>query len=255
MAHIIGIFGAKGGIAKTLTTINLAAALNYFGKNVTIIDANLTTPNIGLYLGVPIVPITLHDVLKGTNHISEATYLHPTGIRVIPSGISLDSLKNVDPENLTKVMNDLTDAEIVLLDTSSGLGHTTIASINAVDELLVITNPEIASVTDALKTIRLAESMGKEVLGIIVTRTGNKYDMTMKNISTMLEKPIVGIIPEDKNIRYSTIKKDSIVHLFPTSPAAVAYKKLAAGLIGKRYEEKISEKGFLHLLLSKFGLK
>ena len=64
MATIYSIVSGKGGVGKTTSCINLGAALNKTGEEVIIVDANLTTPNIGLHLGAPIVPITLNHVLK-----------------------------------------------------------------------------------------------------------------------------------------------------------------------------------------------
>ena len=58
VSRIIGCISAKGGVGKTTSAINLAAALNYFGKDVTLVDANLTSPNVGIYLGTPISPVT-----------------------------------------------------------------------------------------------------------------------------------------------------------------------------------------------------
>jgi len=75
MAKIITITSAKGGVGKTTTSINLGAALNAFGHDVVIVDANLTTPNVGLHLGAPIVPISLNHVLNGKADIEDAIYL------------------------------------------------------------------------------------------------------------------------------------------------------------------------------------
>ena len=106
MTRVIVCAGGKGGTGKTTTSINLGAALNYFGKRVTIIDANLTTPNVGLHLGVPIVPVTLHDVLKGRSDISEAVYLHKSGTRVVPASIALNDLKRLDITKLDKAIKE-----------------------------------------------------------------------------------------------------------------------------------------------------
>ena len=62
------------------------------GKDVVILDANLTTPNLGMHLGVPLFPTTLHDVLKGKANLSEAIYHHENGLKIIPAGISLKSM-------------------------------------------------------------------------------------------------------------------------------------------------------------------
>jgi MinD-like ATPase involved in chromosome partitioning or flagellar assembly len=53
MKKIIVITSGKGGVGKTTTAINLGAAINYFGRNVLVIDGNLTTPNVGIHLNSP----------------------------------------------------------------------------------------------------------------------------------------------------------------------------------------------------------
>jgi len=102
MTKFIAIMAGKGGTGKTTTSINLGAALSYFGKDVIVVDANLTTPNVGIHLGVPIVPIHLHHVLQGKNDISEAVYVHPAGPKIVPGSIAMSDLHSTNPENLAR---------------------------------------------------------------------------------------------------------------------------------------------------------
>ena len=236
----VGILSGKGGVGKTSTAVNMAAALSYFGRDVVVIDGNLSTPNLGLHLGVPVVPITLHDVLKGKNSILDSVYLHHTGLKIVPAGLSLDDLRNVSPEKLKNVLPSLDGlTDIVIIDGSAGLGRESLAVMQAVDELIVVTNPELPAVTDALKTIRLAEEMGKKVRGIILAKTGENHDIPLENIESLLEKPILGIIPSDKSIRESLIRREPVVFSHPRSKSAVAYKKVVADLVGIEYSEKV----------------
>jgi septum site-determining protein MinD len=46
MGKIIVITSGKGGVGKTTTAVNLGAAINYLGKEVLVVDANLSTPNV-----------------------------------------------------------------------------------------------------------------------------------------------------------------------------------------------------------------
>ena len=64
MARLIVITSGKGGVGKTTTAVNLGAAMKYFNAEVMIIDANLTTPNIGLHLGSPETPVNLNHILN-----------------------------------------------------------------------------------------------------------------------------------------------------------------------------------------------
>jgi len=243
MTHYVGILSGKGGVAKTTTAVNLSAAMNHFGRDVVLMDANLSTPNVGLHLGAAVVPINLHHVLKGKNHISESIYLHPSGIKIIPAGLSIKDLKDVVPENLKKVLPSLDGlTDIVVIDGAAGLGREALALMNAVDDIIIVTNPELPAVADAMKTIRIAEDLGKNVRGVVVTKTGGEGDISDLNLQTLLEKPILATIPHDKAIRTSLIKKDPVIYTNPKSKSAVAYKKLAAELIGIEYEEKPESK-------------
>ena len=51
MAKVYVITSGKGGVGKTTSAVNLGAAMNLLGEDIIIVDANLTTPNIGLHLG------------------------------------------------------------------------------------------------------------------------------------------------------------------------------------------------------------
>ena len=243
MTHYIGILSGKGGVAKTTTAVNLSAAMNFFGRDVILMDGNLSTPNVGLHLGAPVVPINLHHVLKGKNHITEAIYMHPSGIKIIPAGLSISDLKDVQPEKLKQTLPSLDGlADVVVIDGAAGLGREALSLMNAVKDLIIVTNPELPAVADAMKTIKIAESLGKNVRGVVVAKTGDHGDISLPNLQTLLEKPILAIIPHDKAIRMSLIRRDPVIYTHPKSRSAVAYKKLAANLIGIEYSEKAESK-------------
>lgn len=227
-------------ISNTTTAINIGAALNYFGKDVIIVDANLTTPNVGLHLGAPIVPVSLNHVLLGKAEIADAIYEHESGTKIIPSSLSVRELRKINHSKLKEVSKKLRKvADYIIYDSAAGLGEEAIAAMEAADEMIIVTNPEITAVTDALKTSKVAEELGKEVRGIIVTRVkGDKYEMPISNIREMLELPILGVIPEDKNMRLAIFKKNALVYTHPKSKAARAYKEIAAKICGNNsYKE------------------
>src|SRR3989338_5895300 len=93
MNKIIVITSGKGGVGKTTTAINLGAAINYFEKDVLVIDGNLSTPNIGVHLGSPEVPINLNHVLSGKAEPKEAVYKHESGLKIMPSSLSIKEMK------------------------------------------------------------------------------------------------------------------------------------------------------------------
>ena len=92
--------------------------------------------------------------------------------------------------------------------------------------------------------------MGKTVKGVIVTRvSGKKTEMPIKNIREMLELPILGVVPEDKNMQTALVMKNALIHTHPRSRASRAYREIAARIIGNgAYREKVS---FMDALLGR----
>jgi len=253
MNRIIVITSGKGGVGKTTTAINLGAAMNYFGKDVLIIDGNLSTPNVGIHLNSPEVPINLNHVLLGKADPREAVYEHKSGMKVMPSSLSIKELKKVKPEKIGnfkkdfKAMNDY-----IIIDSAAGLGDETMATIDLADELIIITNAEMPAITDALKTIKLAEQMKKSVLGVIVTRVRkDNIEMTPETVKDMLETPILGMIPEDMNIKRALNQKDAIIHTHPKSDASRAYKEIAARIVDVEYNSKKDRHPFWKRILKR----
>jgi septum site-determining protein MinD len=257
MKKVIVITSGKGGVGKTTTAINLGAAMNYFGKNILIVDGNLSTPNIGLHLNSPEVPINLNHVLLKKADTYEAVYEHESGIKIIPSSLSIEELKKIKPERMKNFKEDFKKiSEYVIIDSAAGLGSEALAIIDIADELILVTNPEMPAITDALKTIKIAEQMKKSILGIILTRVQNdKIEVQPEVVKEMLEIPILGMIPEDISIKKSLNQKDAVVHIYPKSKASRAYKEIAAKLLDIEYDSNKDREKWFEIALKKIGLK
>jgi septum site-determining protein MinD len=257
MQKVIVITSGKGGVGKTTTAINLGAAMNYFGEDVLIIDGNLSTPNIGLHLNSPEVPVDLNQVLQNKADAFEAVYKHESGLKIMPSSISIKELKKINPEKMKDFKKDFKKlSNYVLIDSSAGLGREAVAVIEMADELIIVTNPEITAITDALKTIKLAEEMKKPVKGVIVTRVKrNKFEMSPETVKEILEAPILGMIPEDTLIQEALNMRNAIIHTHPKSKPARAYKEIAARILNIKYDSDKDRERILERVLKAFGLR
>jgi len=233
MARIIVINSGKGGVGKTTTAINLGAALNMLNKEVIIVDANLNTPNVGLQLGAPIVPITLNHVLKGKAKIEDAIYEHSSGTKIIPSSLSVKELTKFNTKKLPDIVKKLSNiCDFVIFDSAAGFGEEVMAVLEASEEIIVVTNPEMPAVTDALKAVKVAKGRGKDVKGVIVTRHSNaRYEMPLSSIKSMLEIPIIGVVPEDKAVKEALTRRDAVIHTHPRSKVSKKYKEIAEKIL------------------------
>ena len=246
MKNLIVITSGKGGVGKTTTAVNLGAALNHFGKDVLIIDANLSTPNVGLHLNSLEVPVSLNHVLLKKAKPLDAVYEHKSGIKLMPSSISVKELGRIAPEKLTDFKKEFQKlADYVIVDSAAGLGHEAISVINLADELIIVVNPEMPSITDALKTIKFAEQIKKPVRGVIMTRVRkDKIEIQPDAVKEILETPILGMIPEEISVRESINLKDAVVHTHPGSKSARAYKEIAAQILEIEYDSDKDKPSF-----------
>lgn len=256
MTRLITVSGGKGGVGKTTVTSNLGYALSEMGVDAVVVDANLTNPNLGFHLGIPLYPVTLHDVLKDDAHITEATYIHNSGLRVVPAGISVNDLRDTAPGNLKDVLTDtIGEPEIVLIDCAAGLGNEAVNAIEASDEVLLVTNPNLPAVTDALKTASIAEDSGTHVLGTVLNRhEGKEHELKPREVEEMIGHPVVSVVPEKDIMKESVTRKSTVLDHMPDHNISHKFRGLAADIAGLEYE--MPEKGgFMSRLKNILGIK
>ena len=228
MTRFIAIASGKGGTGKTTTAINLGVTLNNQGLKVIVVDGNISQPNVSLYLGFPQDLHGLTDVLTGTKNITDTIYLHPSGLGLIPSNGSVRISGDISVGLGSAMLNLVGKADVVIIDIGAGHGAEVQSVLKSADETLIVTNPDHASINEAIRTSELAEELGSVVLGVVINKvTGNKQDIPPSKIKSMINKPIIGIIPEDKNVREALSMKNPVVYTHPESSASIEFKKIA----------------------------
>lgn len=245
---VIAIISPKGGVGKTVTTANLAVALaNEFGKKVLAVDTNITTASLGLHLNILYPHVTIYDIIRKNFPISKTIYTYNEKLDVIPASISIEKRdKNFEKleENIKKVtehydllLKDLVDDyDFILLDSAPGFNVESIAALKIAGGVLVVTNPDYPSVVATTKTILYAKMMNVPTGGIILNKvTNEKYELTSEEIEKALKLKVIKKIPFDKKIPNSIAHKTPVVLFEPYCDASIAYKELAASLIGKTY--------------------
>lgn len=241
MVKVYTIASGKGGTGKTTTSANLGTCLAELGKETYVMDADMGMANLGIIMGLENVPITLHEVLAGNAKVSEAVYEGPCGVKVVPSGISLKGFQNADPDKLRDVMRELIGkCEFLIIDAPAGISRDGVIPLAIADEVILIVNPELSSMVDALKTKILTELVGGSVKGAIFTRaTMENTEVSKQKMEEVLGVKVIGIIPEDPNTRRAAAYKTPIVVKYPDSDASKAYRRIAANLAGTSYSEAL----------------
>jgi len=122
----------------------------------------------------------------------------------------------------------------VLLDCGAGLWGEVLKSVKVANEAIIVTNPELPALVDALKAIKISEKLGVPVRGIVVTKcTGARYEIKDETIRGILKGyPILVKVPFDVNVSRSISMRKPVVCLKPNSSSSRAYKKLAANFLG-----------------------
>ncbi|MDD1672106.1 MAG: cell division ATPase MinD [Methanomicrobiales archaeon] len=252
MIRAYTLASGKGGTGKTTVTVNLGTSLAQLGKETYILDADIGMANIGLILGLEGVPVTLHEVLAGKATIDDAIYEGPSGVKVVPSGISLQGFQQANPERMRDVMKALVSrCDFLLIDAPAGISKDGVVALAIADEVILVVNPELSSMADALKTKILTEMVGGKVFGAILNRAGmENTELRRHSVEDVLGVRVIDMIPEDTNVRRAAAYKTPVVLKYPTSEASRAFRRIAADLAGYEYTEESDKvrEGFIERL-------
>ena len=237
MRKIISIVSGKGGVGKTATASNLALALQEMGEKVIAIDCDVAGSNLALHLDLhPNPERDLQSALEGTRNAIEAITLHSTGLMVMPSRHALkDEVINYD--KFKTILNRLDG--IVIIDAPPGLNENLHTIVDLSDEVIVVTNPEIPAVADAIKIVEIVNKKkgdSENCWCVLAKADEVKNQLNEGEIEMALEIPIVSKIPYDRELKRSIFDRTPVVRNNPYARSSIEYRRLAAWLINESYE-------------------
>jgi septum site-determining protein MinD len=257
---ICAVAGGKGGVGTTTTAINVAAAMEQFGHDTVVVDADLAMGDLGDLLGVD-PSLSVQSVLADRGSLPDALVEAACGITAVASENSLDAYADADPARLTDLLETLGESfDLVLADTSARVSHETTVPLGVADETLLVTTPDQPAVTDATLTADLAARVGASVTGAVITYATEETDVYA--IGDALDAPVLGTIPRELE---ATGEEPMLVHAIE-STAALSYSRLAnrltdcffegrnaAALEGEFHEEWFDEDGEISLFREESG--
>ncbi len=234
MGKSIGIISLKGGVGKTSVVVSLGDAIADFGRRVLLVDGNLSTPNLGLHLNIVNPEKTLHHVLSREANVKDAIYDFDK-FDVLPASI----FSKINPSPLIlkdKIKFLKKDYDVILLDSSPALNEETLAIMLASDSILVVSTPDIQTLGTTIKAVKIAKQRGTPIDGLILNKIYNKnFELSIDNIEKTIDVPVMAVIPYDINFLKALFDFTPSTTYKPKSPASQEYKKLAATLIGEKY--------------------
>lgn len=253
----IAILSGKGGVGKTATTVNLAAALQNAGQRVGVFDADLHGPSIPKMLGI-----------KKEAKLNGGFWLDPVETE---HGIKALSVALFWPGDMTPVMwrgqaksrtiRQLLSAakwgglDFLLVDLPPGTGDEPIAilkSIPDLDGVIIVTTPQEVATLVCSKAVNASQTLGANVLGLVENMSmyvcrdcGDTVYLFGKDkgkqLARMMEIPFLGSIPIDPQFSEAADSGVPVVNLHPDSITAKAFTAIAKTLQAQLPAKEVPE--------------
>ncbi len=239
LIKVIAVTGGKGGVGKTNVTLNTAISLAQQGKRVMVLDADLGLANVDVLLGLR-VEKNLSHVLSGECTLDEVLVEGPYGIKIAPASSgsqSMTELTATEHAGLIRAFSELqSKIDVLIVDTAAGISDMVLSFSKASQDIIMVVCDEPTSLTDAYALIKiLNKEHGIFRFKIVanMVRSMREGDELFSKLSKVTDRfldvalELVAVIPFDENVRKSVRKQKAIVEAFPTSPAAMAIRRLA----------------------------
>ncbi|MFH2110287.1 MAG: Mrp/NBP35 family ATP-binding protein [Candidatus Bathyarchaeota archaeon] len=249
--HKIAVISGKGGVGKSLVTVNLAAALAG-EKKVAILDSDLTGPCVPKMLG-----LKGSKLEGGPAGIGPAT--GPMGIKVV----SMDFLLPSDdspviwrgPLKMSAIRQFLGEVnwgnlDYLLVDLPPGTGDESLSILQLLpdmDGVVIVTIPSEVSQSVVKKAITFARKMEVPIFGLVENMSGMVCPHCGElvevfggdggaRVAEEMEVELLGSIPMDPRISTDSDEGTPFIVRHPDSPAAKAFRKIV-----QKIEKKVKE--------------
>jgi flagellar biosynthesis protein FlhG len=236
---VVAVTGGKGGVGKTLTAVNLGAALAGLGRSTMLLDADFGLANVDVLLGMK-TRLNLEHVMSGQCALEDIIQTASSGLRVVPAtsgSISMASLSRVQHAGLIGAFSHLLEpVDVLLVDTAAGLNDGVLTFSEAAQRVVVLVCDEPASLTDAYGLIKVLcrrqpgcrfEIVANRVESAAHGRELNDKLMRVCHRFLGITPAYLGYLPEDDYVRQAIRGQTTVVEAFPSSAAARAFQRLA----------------------------
>jgi flagellar biosynthesis protein FlhG len=247
--RFVAITSGKGGVGKSTISSNLAYILSQNGINVGIFDADIGLANLDVMFNVKIKKNILH-VLKGEAKVSDILIPITRNLILIPGDSGDEILKYADEALFARFMQEaevLDKLDVMIIDTGAGIGEHIQMFIKAADDVIVVTVPDPAAITDAYATIKTIATMRNDISMIMNQVRGESEALAVfnkikkvahSNIREDLNLTFLGKVNSDSRVSIA-VKQRELVSVVSQGSQPVIDLELIAQEIAKNLERNV----------------
>lgn len=237
--HVFTVFSPKGGAGTTTFAVNLAISLHEQVKeDVLLIDGKLLFGHVPLHLnlrtGNSMTDLLPHLGELDQRLIRQVVVKHVSGIHVLPSPLSIMDGQGVRPEDLYRLLQFLqVEFPHIVVDAGNHLDDISVTFMDAATKIMLVANPNIASLRDARQFMEVASTLSypMDKIMLILHGAGRRLDIKQEEIESILKMKVFGIIPADGDLMRKTLNEGvPVVLMKPSCPISRAYKGVAKSL-------------------------
>ncbi len=256
---VISVASLVGGVGVTSLAANLALALASLHQHVALVDLDLQTGGLAVFLNldpeVTIMPLVRLDHKLDSIQLESALTKHSSGVYLLAAPKRIEEGELVSDITVGTVLDLIRQLfDYVIVDCGDHVDENGVAAWERSEYLFYVLNQSIAAARCAWRFIDLFERLGLTTLEprFILDRYNPAHPLTEKAIEATLAKSIYARIPtDDRTFETIEMKAQDLFQVAPSSPVARAMLDLAA-LVMPRVEPAALKETFMSRLKSAF---